>query len=426
MSAPGPRQAVILSGGGANGSYEVGILKALLSGRCRGVAAVDPDFFFGTSIGSFNASFLVSQWGEYGPAAISNLERVWLERVAGTAGSNGVYRFRLDPSYFFAPPSYLPNPLRPMLALLRDSAYLTWEGIQRTVDLVSANEGSFRERIAKIFDFSAFISMEPWERTIVDAIDFSSLRAQENKRLAIFATNWATGALKTFENHDMTDQIGPLAIQASSAIPGIFPEVYVGAEPYVDGGVLMNTPLNPALEAGADVLHVVYLDPDIASLPLDTLNSTVAATYRMQAIAWAALVNRDVDRVARINQGLAAFARIRRGEPVGVAEMEALAKGAVMVLGGTHLATYRPITVHRYHPRDDLSGGALGLLNLDRAHIEELIDKGFTDATLHDCKKARCVLPDGATPLQELARDRFPDLPPPGGADAARRGGAAR
>jgi predicted acylesterase/phospholipase RssA len=400
-----PREAVILSGGGANGAYEVGILKALLTGRTRGVPAADPEFFFGTSVGSYNAAFLVSQWTEYGPAVVSNLERAWLEDLAGGAGSNGVYRFRGDPGYFLDPTTYVQaNPLRPLYELFKDGAYLTWEGVQRAVNLVTSRDESLRERIANLFDFSAFISTQQWEETIRRTINFASIRSEERVQLSVAATNWATGALRMFENHDMTEQLGPLIIRASSAIPGIFPEVWVGAEPYVDGGVLLNTPLTPALDAGADVLHVVYLDPDIAAIPLEALSSTVATAYRMQAISWAALVNRDIDRVARINRGLAAFARIRRGEPLPSAEVESLAKGAVMVLGGTHLHTYRPITVHRYHPRDELSNGALGLLNLDRDHLESLISKGFTDATLHDCVKEKCVLPEEPADLPTLLR----------------------
>ncbi|HKI03135.1 MAG TPA: patatin-like phospholipase family protein [Thermoanaerobaculia bacterium] len=403
-----PRQAIILSGGGANGAYEVGVLKALFSGKCRGVTAPEPELFYGTSAGSYNVAFLVSQWGEFGTASVANLERAWYAEICGGAGTNGVFRFRGDPAHFLDPNVYVPNPLRPLMDLFGDGAYLTWEGIQRAVNLVSRRDESLRERIANLFDFSAFVATEPWEQTIRRTINFASIRAEETRRLSVFATNWATGVLRSFDNHDMTEQIGPLSIRASSAIPGVFPQVYVGAEPYVDGGVLLNTPLTPALDDGADVLHVVYLDPDISAIPLDALDSTVATTYRMQAIAWAALVNRDIDRAARINRGLAAFARVQRGEPLERSEMESLAKGAIMVLGGTHLSTYRPITVHRYHPREELSSGPLGMLNFERDHIEALIDKGFTDARLHDCVKEKCVLPDETVDLATLIASSMP------------------
>src|SRR5260370_11644722 len=81
--------------------------------------------------------------------------------------------------------------------------------------------------------------------------------------IRIAATNWKTGGLATFGNADITHD----AVLASAAIPGIFPAVRIGADPYMDGGILMNTPLNPAIDLGADVVHVVPLDPSIHNLP---------------------------------------------------------------------------------------------------------------------------------------------------------------
>lgn len=388
------KHVVVLSGGGANGAYEVGILKALLTGGCRSLGTIVPNAFFGTSVGSFNASFLVSHWEEFGAAGIGNLERVWTETLAGDSGRNGVFRFRGDPSYFLNPASYLPNPLRPFFDLGDDGVRLSWDGLQRAVYLATAQDEDLRERLANLFDFSAFISTDPWYQTIQSTIDFASIRRCESLQLRVFATNWATGELRIFKNNDMTDRTGPQAVLASSAIPGVFPTVWVGAEPYVDGSVLQNTPLLPALAEGADVIHVVYLDPDVAAIPLATLDSTIASNYRLQQIAWAALVNRDIDRVARVNRGLAVLQKILRGEPIEGAQRRDLAKSAVVVLGGEHIETYRPITIHRFHPADDLAGGALGLLNLSHDHIAELIQKGFTDATLHNCVEQRCVIPD--------------------------------
>jgi predicted acylesterase/phospholipase RssA len=388
-----PKEAVILSGGGANGAYEVGILKALFSGKIKSIAPPDPLFFFGTSIGSYNASFLVSQWDEFGVSAIGNLERTWIEVLSGDAGHNGLYRFRGDPAYFFNPASYLPNPLGPLRAITEDAASLTWQGIQRAVYLATGRGETLRERLANLFDFTAFITVDPWGQTIRDTINFAAIRRCDTRRLRIFAVNWNTGDLRIFRNHDMTENLGPLAVLASSAIPGVLPPVNVGAEPYVDGGVLMNTPLRPALDEGVDVIHVVYLDPDIASIPNSVLNSTLAANYRLQTISWASLVNREIARARRINRGLEIFGRLQRGESLGQPELERLASGAVMVLGGRHLQMYRPVTIHRYHPGEELSGGALGLLNFDRDHIGNLIDIGFTDATLHDCRKECCVIP---------------------------------
>jgi len=388
-----PREAIILSGGGANGAYEVGVLKALFSGKTRNIAQPEPEFFFGTSIGSYNVAFLVSQWDEFGPAAISNLERTWIEILSGDAGSNGCYRFRGDPAYFFNPASYLSNPLAPVLALTRDGASLAWEGIQRAVYLATGEGEGLRERLANLFDFTAFISTDRWWQTIRDTVNFAAIRRTETRKLRIFAVNWNTGDLRIFRNRDMTETLGPLAVLASSAIPGVLPPVSVGAELFVDGGVLMNTPLRPALDEMVDVIHVVYLDPDISSIPNSALNSTLAANYRLQTISWASLVNAEIARARRINRGLDVFGRLQRGESLAQPELERLARGAVVFLGARHLDMYRPVTIHRYHPSEELSGGALGLLNFETDHISDLIQKGFTDATLHDCRHECCVIP---------------------------------
>ncbi len=52
--------AMIFSGGGADGAYQVGVAKALLNGKSRATdyLPVAPAVFTGTSIGSFNSSFL--------------------------------------------------------------------------------------------------------------------------------------------------------------------------------------------------------------------------------------------------------------------------------------------------------------------------------------------------------------------------------
>ncbi len=53
------------------------------------------------------------------------------------------------------------------------------------------------------------------------------------------------------------------------------------------------------------------------------------------------------------------------------------------------------MTIHRYHPHDDL-GGALGLFNFDPDQIAALIDRGYTDAARHDCDESQCILPQRA------------------------------
>jgi len=70
---------------------------------------------------------------------------------------------------------------------------------------------------------------------------------------------------------------------------------------------------------------------------------------------------------------------------------------AKILLGG-RTRSLRPLSIHRYHPKDDLSG-MLGMLNFDRDRIAGLIDRGFTDAVEHDCDQSECLMPDGTLGL---------------------------
>src|SRR5260370_40995152 len=105
--APGtthPNTAVVLSGGGANGAYEVGVLKALLRGQSPATRfkPLDPEIFSGTSIGAFNATVLASRMPAEGSRTIDHLEDIWLNLIPQfeNTGHNHVFRFRGDPLPF--------------------------------------------------------------------------------------------------------------------------------------------------------------------------------------------------------------------------------------------------------------------------------------------------------------------------------------
>ena len=411
MTEPTERRAgVVLSGGGAGGAYEVGVLKALLSGRspATGYQALVPGVCAGTSIGSFNAAFLVSRLADYGAAAAGDLERVWVETLASTAlgfRPNGVYRLRGNPLAFADPWRYVPNPFGPFVQAGRDSTFLLWDGLNRLVNLATNDMSSIGQRLGELVDLASLLVLDPFARSIRETIDCGKIR-DAAIRLHVAATNWTTGKLTVFKNQDMTDRTGPLAILASSSIPGILPPVLIGAEPHVDGGVLINTPLT-LVTRNAEVIHMIYLDPDVTRISLGALQSTLGALYRQQLISWAQIINDDIEDARSINRSLEVLAKLRAGGSIPDESIQSLATGLDRVFKrqeemreGTK-APYRLLTIHRYHPRDDLSGGFLGLLNFNRDHVSELIERGFADAAAHDCEVSGCVLPESASARAE-------------------------
>ncbi|HVT19194.1 MAG TPA: patatin-like phospholipase family protein [Thermoanaerobaculia bacterium] len=379
-----PVRAVVLSGGGASGAYEVGVLKALFT---TGERPLEPEVFTGTSIGSFNSTFLVSQWDHHGRAAISNLESVWRERFSNRFGLlvASAFRLRGNPLDLLNPAAYAGNPLAPLGQVAGDFTFLFFEALRRASSF-AIGTGDLIQRASNLLDVSVFLGTEPY-RGIIEEIDFARVR-KSSRRLRVAATNYQSGKLVVFENKDMTDERGPLAVLASSSIPGVLPAVYIGAVPHVDGGVVLNTPLNLAIKAGADELHVIYLDPAVEQIPTASLQSTIDSSYREQVIGWAKVMNENIAAAKRINATLRALDKLRRDPKASAAiDVDWLAGQ----LQAEHL---KQVTIHRYHPNDDLAGGAVGLLNFSWKHVSHLINRGFEDTLSHDCNESGCVLID--------------------------------
>jgi hypothetical protein len=120
-----------------------------------------------------------------------------------------------------------------------------------------------------------------------------------------------------------------------------------------------NTPIKPAIAAGAEVIHLVFLDPRVRDIPMRFPISTMTEMYRMIAIMFADETRSQVLEIAEMNRGHAARSRPRR-----------------------------PVEVYIYRPSPDVLEGLGGLLNFERSYVEKLIDAGFRDAVNHTGKPA--------------------------------------
>lgn len=403
MSSPPPdKTAIVLSGGGAYGAYEVGVMRALLSGEMKGAGyrPIEPHIYTGTSVGSFNAAMLVGQPGVPGSQAIERLRQVWLDDVAEGAGGcgNGVFRIRGNP-LAYDDPSCFANPLEPVAELSGDAGHFARSFLARGLNFLAAR-GNLVKRSLQFVDTSAFISVEPFREMLRRTLPLEAIRTSD-KQLRIVATNWETGEVKIFENRHVGDSnFGPEMIMASAAIPGIFPPVEIDGVVYVDGGAVMNTPLNCAITAGATTLFVIYLDPDVGNIPVQRLMNTVDTMDRVYTIMLATKINEDIDTAAWINEGLDVIEKVgAAGTAEGLSGVEVTAFVRVAGQIAARLKRgrgYRKLTIHRFHPHDDL-GGPLGMLDFSRDAVASLMGRGFEDAVYHDCYESHCIFP-GMTP----------------------------
>ena len=364
--------AVVLSGGGAYGAYELGVLTALFENRTLNQVEI----VAGTSVGAFNAAVLCMHGG--GGEALQRLKTIWLDRLAHTppAIGNGVLRIR-------------GNPLSNTLAdLARDSAFLARAAVQRTAAFLGSTAG-LAARTLEFVDLSAFVSVEPLRRTIEREVSCERIRNSPVK-IRVITTDWERGSYRVFDNQDLC----PDAILASTAIPSIFPPVRFENSTWVDGGVTMNTPLNPAVQAGADTIHVVSLDASLHNIAAAELDNSIEAVMRTLSIAVATAIREDMASADWINRGLAALRRAKAGADLSrdevkdftrvAAQLEERARGELGL---------KPLTIHHYHPSESL-GGPLGLLDLSRSALEKVITRGYRDTLAHDCKESDCVIPE--------------------------------
>ncbi len=100
------------------------------------------------------------------------------------------------------------------------------------------------------------LDITPAEKMLHDNLNFQALKKSSTK-IIITAVNMLTGHPEFFNQKEIQLK----HILASSAMPLLFPWQEINGIPYWDGGVMVNTPIAPALDFGADEIIVVLLSP---------------------------------------------------------------------------------------------------------------------------------------------------------------------
>lgn len=390
------RAALVLSGGGAFGAYEIGVIKALTNGDspATGHTPLDPQIFTGTSVGSFNAAMLAMNKGGM-QDSIGNLEAVWRDQVADKddGRGNGVYRIRGNPSGYLD----LRTPGSPAELLQRflgDTAAMSKDVAPRMLHLF-ANDASVVERVESLVHLSAFIDIEPFCHLVQRNLDPEALR-RSRKILRVLATNWKKGIAHEFRFREMTDEHTWDAIRASAAIPGLFPSVEIGHEKYIDGGVVQNTPIKPAIEEGASEIHVVSLNAKLSQFPNAQLENTITTFSRVYTAMLSGNLEEDIESARWVNEGVEVLEKCEAGGDPSSDEMRRFARVAGVISKRLRHEGKMPrsLTIHRYFP-DKCLGDLLGMLNFHASAIDALIADGYADALAHDCRANGCVLGAG-------------------------------
>jgi NTE family protein len=239
-----PKRAIVLSGGGARGAYEAGVLRFILDELPRRTG-IRPEFEIvsGTSVGAIHACFIAATADEPERRG-ERLVEIW-------------ERMKVHEIFRFTARDFLRIPRRLL-------------GVKRVAQLL--REGQRPDRLYGLLD------TEPLERLVLRSIPWQGIRRNIRTgridTVCVAATQIATGRAVIFCDSHRPElppwasvsnirmqriRISPLHALASAAIPLLFPSVRVGARYYADGGLRLNTPLAPAVRLGADRILVIGL-----------------------------------------------------------------------------------------------------------------------------------------------------------------------
>ncbi len=393
-----PRVGLVLSGGGARGAYEAGILSYLFHDLpARLGRPVRFDIVTGTSVGGIHACY-VAAWQQE-PQAFARLLDAWqslsLDRV-----------FKVGPV----------DLVRVPWALLGFSA--TRRPLPATRDLP--------QRLPGLFDTS-------WlESIVLDNIVWKSIHRNIDEgrlqALALAATEIVTGRSVVFADthtgsipqwpHDpfvvaRATRVGPPHALASAAIPLIFPAVQIDHAYYCDGGLRLNTPLAPALRLGAEKVLVIGLRHPRTPEEQDRLARRRAANFSRPAYLVGKALNAllldrieyDIDRLRLFNRILETGSRVygktfmerinepiitERGAPYRVVQeltlrpskdLGEIAAECLQERRARGLRDWLSSNVVRYLERGTLGeADLLSYLFFDRCYIERLVELGRRDA----------------------------------------------
>ena len=224
-----PSVALVLQGGGALGAYQCGVYERLHE------AGIAPNWFAGISIGAINAALLAGNAPEDRIAAL----RAFWDEITEPAGP-------------FALPALA---VRTAIAgLPEDPALLSWaRGMSAAGALLQGQRGFFEARALSPFLFAdgsdaatSFYDTAPLRDTLLRLVDFERINRDRHVRLTVGATSVTRGNFRYFDS--ALEPVRVEHILASGALPPAFPAVEIDGEPYWDGGIVSNTPLEYILD----------------------------------------------------------------------------------------------------------------------------------------------------------------------------------
>lgn len=293
--------AIVLSGGGARASYQVGVLQAV----AEQAPDLDVPIITGVSAGAINAVYLAAHPGPF-VKAVTGLRGEWL---------------RLTPDQVYT--------VRP-LQLGRAALRAAWQTLTGTRTGPTALRG--------------LMEVHPLRRFMAGCVDMDGIAQNiatgRLKAVALSTTSYTTGETVTFvqgvpdlamwQRHLRRAVRAELSIEhvmASSAIPIVFPAVRLDHAFYGDGSVRQTAPLAPAVHLGArKILAIAMRGPrqrrEEAAEPIGDYPAAVQVFGLLLHSVFLDSLDADAERLERINHLLHGMLPDRRPSDLVPVDLE--------------------------------------------------------------------------------------------------------
>ena len=281
-------RALVLSGGGSKGSYQVGALLHLL-----GNLKLQYDILCGVSVGAINSAHLAMFKHGEEQKSIDLLHEMWLK-----INSSSIYK--------------------------RHFPFGRWHALWK----------------------KSFYDSTPLHDLIKNNIDLNAIR-RSNKIVTAGTVSLTSGKYNIF---DQTSDYFIEAVIASASFPGMLAPVEFLDQLWTDGGVKEISPINKAIELGADIIDIIVTSPEVRIKKFIPNPTTVDILKTIIDLSSDKILANDIDKIKNHNE---------------------LAKAGIK--------KYKNILINIIRPDNNLIED---LLDFDPSKIKNMIEIGYLDAKI--------------------------------------------